>query len=47
MDPRAIMYILSKPHEYPKPGFVRDTLASMAGEQGLLVVESGYIVFPH
>ncbi|KIJ54870.1 hypothetical protein M422DRAFT_24767 [Sphaerobolus stellatus SS14] len=40
MDPRAIMHILSKPHEYPKPGFVRDTLATMAGEQGLLVVEN-------
>jgi len=39
MDSRAITHILSRPHEYPKPGFVRDTLASMAGEQGLLVVE--------
>ncbi|KAF8489400.1 cytochrome P450 [Gautieria morchelliformis] len=39
MDTRAISHILSQPHEYPKPSFVRDTLSSMAGEQGLLVVE--------
>ena len=43
MDIRAITHILSLPHQYPKPSFVRDTLASMAGEQGLLVVEGEQI----
>ena len=42
MDTRAITHILSQPHRYPKPSFVRDTLASMAGEHGLLVVEGAY-----
>ncbi|KAF8517393.1 cytochrome P450 [Hysterangium stoloniferum] len=39
MDPRAIIHILSKPDHYPKPSFVRDSLASMGGEYGLIVVE--------
>lgn len=42
MDTRAITHILSHPHDYPKPGFVRDSLASMTGERGLLVVEGEY-----
>ncbi|KZP19241.1 cytochrome P450 [Athelia psychrophila] len=39
-DPRAIAHILGHAYEYPKPDFVRDSLATMAaGEEGLLTVE--------
>ncbi|KAF8584689.1 cytochrome P450 [Ramaria rubella] len=39
MDTRAIIHILSRSSDYIKPGFVRDTLASMTGQHGLLVAE--------
>src|SRR5882757_1726128 len=29
-DPVAIAHILGNPYQYPKPDFIRDTLASMA-----------------
>ncbi|KAG5648394.1 hypothetical protein DXG03_004968 [Asterophora parasitica] len=39
-DPVAIAHILANAYEYPKPDFVRDSLASMAaGHEGLLTVE--------
>lgn len=39
-DPVAISHILAHAYEYPKPDFVRDSLASMAaGHDGLLTVE--------
>ncbi|RPD61233.1 cytochrome P450 [Lentinus tigrinus ALCF2SS1-6] len=39
-DPRAVNYIMSRGYEYPKPDFVRDSLASMAaGYEGLLTAE--------
>ena len=39
-DPVAIAHILGHADNYPKPNFVRDTLAAMtAGRDGLLVVE--------
>lgn len=39
-DPVAIAHILGNAYEYPKPDFVRDSLASMAlGHDGLLTVE--------
>ncbi|PPQ81273.1 hypothetical protein CVT25_015057 [Psilocybe cyanescens] len=39
-DPVAIAHILGNAYHYPKPDFVRDSLASMtAGHNGLLVVE--------
>ena len=39
-DPVAIAHILGHADDYPKPDFVRDTLAAMtAGRDGLLVVE--------
>lgn len=40
VDTTAISYILSNAYEYPKPDFVRDSLATMAaGHEGLLTVE--------
>ena len=39
-DPVAVSHILGRGYDYPKPDFVRDSLASMAaGHEGLLVVE--------
>ena len=39
-DPRAVNYIMSRGYDYPKPDFVRDSLASMAaGYEGLLTAE--------
>jgi hypothetical protein len=39
-DPRAIAHILGNAYDYPKPDFVRDSLATMAaGHEGLIVVE--------
>ncbi|OBZ71424.1 hypothetical protein A0H81_08617 [Grifola frondosa] len=39
-DPTAVGYIMSRAYDYPKPDFVRDSLASMAaGKEGLLTVE--------
>lgn len=40
VDTLAISYILSNAYAYPKPDFVRDSLATMAaGHEGLLTVE--------
>lgn len=40
VDTTAIAYILNHAYEYPKPDFVRDSLATMAaGHEGLLTVE--------
>lgn len=39
-DPIAIAHILGNAYDYPKPDFVRDSLASMvAGHDGILTVE--------
>lgn len=39
-DPVAISHILGNAYEYPKPDFVRDSLATMAaGHDGLLTTE--------
>ncbi|KAI0716494.1 cytochrome P450 [Earliella scabrosa] len=39
-DPLAVNYIMSHGYQYPKPDFVRDSLASMAaGYEGLLTAE--------
>jgi hypothetical protein len=39
-DPVAVAHILGNAYDYPKPDFVRDSLATMAaGHDGLLVVE--------
>jgi cytochrome P450 len=39
-DLHAISYILAHAYDYPKPDFVRDSLATMAaGHEGLLTVE--------
>lgn len=39
-DPVAVAHILGRAYDYPKPDFVRDSLASMAaGHHGLLTVE--------
>ncbi|KII86568.1 hypothetical protein PLICRDRAFT_113427 [Plicaturopsis crispa FD-325 SS-3] len=39
-DPAAIAYVLGHAYDYPKPDFVRDSLATMAaGHDGLLTVE--------
>ena len=39
-DARAVAHILGHPDDFPKPDFVRATLASMAaGHDGLIVVE--------
>jgi hypothetical protein len=39
-DPRAVAHILGNAYDYPKPDFIRDSLATMAaGTEGLLVVE--------
>jgi len=39
-DPVAVAHILGNAYDYPKPDFVRDSLASMvAGHHGLLTVE--------
>ena len=39
-DPIAIAHILGNPYHYPKPEFIKDTLANMAaGHHGLLTVE--------
>ncbi|EJC98034.1 cytochrome P450 [Fomitiporia mediterranea MF3/22] len=39
-DPRAVAHVLGNAYDYPKPDFVRDSLASMAaGHDGLLTSE--------
>ncbi|KAL7277334.1 hypothetical protein ACG7TL_009192 [Trametes sanguinea] len=39
-DPVAVNYVMSRGYDYPKPDFVRDSLASMAaGYEGLLTAE--------
>lgn len=38
-DLKAIGHILAHPEVYPKPSFVRDSLATMGGGEGLIVVE--------
>ncbi|RDB17901.1 hypothetical protein Hypma_000804 [Hypsizygus marmoreus] len=39
-DPVAIAHVLAHAYQYPKPDFVRDSLASMAaGHEGILTVE--------
>ncbi|KAH9933274.1 cytochrome P450 [Amylocystis lapponica] len=39
-DPVAVAHIMGRAYDYPKPDFVRDSLASMvAGKEGLLTVE--------
>lgn len=39
-DPTAVAHILGHAYDYPKPDFVRDSLATMAaGHAGLLTVE--------
>ncbi|KAF8158235.1 cytochrome P450 [Crassisporium funariophilum] len=39
-DPVAVAHVLGNAYDYPKPDFVRDSLASMvAGQEGLLTVE--------
>lgn len=39
-DPLAVSHILGHGYDYPKPDFIRDALASMAGgHEGLLTVE--------
>jgi hypothetical protein len=39
-DPRAIAHILGHAYDYPKPDFIRDSLATMAaGYDGLIVAE--------
>ena len=39
-DARAIAHVLGRAYDYPKPDFVRDSLATMAaGHEGLLTVE--------
>ena len=39
-DPLAVNHIMSRGYDYPKPDFVRDSLASMAaGYEGLLTAE--------
>lgn len=39
-DPLAVAHILGRGYDYPKPDFVRDSLADMAaGHEGLLTVE--------
>ncbi|KAJ3480363.1 hypothetical protein NLJ89_g12284 [Agrocybe chaxingu] len=39
-DPVAIAHILGNAYDYPKPDFVRDSLAAMAaGHEGILTVE--------
>ncbi|KAI8976724.1 cytochrome P450 [Trametes punicea] len=40
LDPVAVNYVMSRGYEYPKPDFVRDSLASMAaGYEGLLTTD--------
>jgi cytochrome P450 len=42
-DPKAISYILQHAYHYPKPDFVRDSLATMAaGHDGILTVEGDH-----
>ena len=38
-DLKAIGHILAHTDVYPKPSFVRDSLATMGGDEGLIVVE--------
>jgi cytochrome P450 len=39
-DERAVAHVLRNAYQYPKPDFVRDSLATMAaGHDGLLTVE--------
>jgi len=39
-DLQALSYILSHAYEYPKPDFIKDTMASMgAGYEGLITVD--------
>ena len=39
-DPLAVAHILGRGYDYPKPDFVRDSLASMAaGYEGLITTE--------
>ena len=45
-DPRAVAYVLGNAYEYPKPDFVRDSLASMAaGHDGALSSVQNFPVF--
>ena len=45
-DPRAVAYVLGNAYEYPKPDFVRDSLASMAaGHDGALSSVQCFPVF--
>ncbi|KAI0642657.1 cytochrome P450 [Trametes meyenii] len=40
VDPTAVNYVMSRGYDYPKPDFVRDSLASMAaGYEGLLTAD--------
>ncbi|KAI0366817.1 cytochrome P450 [Pilatotrama ljubarskyi] len=40
VDPVSVNYVMSRGYDYPKPDFVRDSLASMsAGYEGLLTAE--------
>ncbi|KAI0676480.1 cytochrome P450 [Trametes maxima] len=40
VDPVAVNYVMSRGYDYPKPDFVRDSLASMAaGYEGLLTTD--------
>ena len=40
VDPVAVNYVMSRGYDYPKPDFVRDSLASMAaGYEGLLTAD--------
>lgn len=40
VDPVAVNYVMNRGYDYPKPDFVRDSLASMAaGYEGLLTTE--------
>ncbi|OJT07496.1 hypothetical protein TRAPUB_1681 [Trametes pubescens] len=40
VDPVAVNYVMNRGYDYPKPDFVRDSLASMAaGYEGLLTAE--------
>jgi len=41
LDLHALSYVLSHAYDYPKPPFVKDSLADMAvGHEGLLTVEA-------
>jgi hypothetical protein len=46
-DPKALTHILSHTYDYPKPSFVRASLAMMGGEHGLVVVEGVCLTISH